>query len=218
MRPTYKELIEMWSLLDFSNEIEHKKYDPRKAGVTIFKAVTDFLIVLEAPKATYVICTGSNTGLSFKAVVEWFTNLHAWNKRGFHKGFYNVANRMYKQLKDYKWNHNKQVYYVLHSRGVYGSITALKLREKGFITHPIIVSFGAPECCKDEGIQRMKDAGIEHYRVLTPDDMITKVGASKHYETEVIELPVVKGIDHISYEEALQEAIRLEEKTKELTE
>lgn len=206
----YSLLLKYWGLLDLSTELEDTGYIPE--GIKVYEAVTDYLIIKETDTKTIVICTGSNTGRSFKTVVEWFTNFTAWSKKGFHRGFYNVAKRMAEQLKDYKWDKSKDVLFICHSRGIYGLILAYMLEKLEVINAPNVISYGAPECCKRGGYKKLSDSNVNHIRVWTQDDVVTKVGAGVHWSTCSIKLPTVKGIDHISYDKALKKAMELDRK------
>lgn len=209
-RLTNEEMLFYWSLLDLSFEIEMSKYSPVFKDATFITALTDFLSIFETEDTTYIVSTGSNTGASIKSVVEWVSNLTAWPKRGFHRGFYTVARRMFKKLRAYPWDLNKKKVFICHSRGIYGLPLAYLLEEHGYIVNPEVVSFGAPECVKNRGIDKLEESGITHHRIYTPDDFIRHVGASKHWETFTYELPTVEGLDHIRYQEAIEKAMKIE--------
>ncbi len=74
--------------------------------------------------------------------------------------------------------------------------------------------FASPQNCKDAGIKRLnvhRDLGrITWRRVQSPTDIVPKVGASQHWQTDTVNLPTVKGFDHTHIRESLEEAIRLE--------
>jgi len=206
-RLTLREIEEYNNYLLMASIIEDNKVKDVGDGYTVFKNNTDFMLKVDevgVTGRTIWACLGSNN------FVEWVSNLRFLGRNGFHRGFYRAGSGFAEQLLNTPVDHeidklsDNEV--VTHSRGIYGLIMALLLVEQGIWEAGAtrVVSFGAPEPCKREGIKRLEKAGIEHHRIVTERDFVQHLGMSDHYETHLYVLPTVKSFDHTNYAEAIK--------------
>jgi hypothetical protein len=206
-RLTLREIEQYNNYLLTASTIEDNKVMQKLDKYKVFKNNTDFMLKIDevgVSGRTLWACPGSNK------FVEWVSNLRFLGRNGFHRGFYRAGSGFADQLLntpvETEIDRLADNEVVTHSRGIYGLIMALILVEQGIWDAGAtrVISFGAPEPCKRDGIKRLEKAGIEHHRIVTERDFVQHLGMSDHYETHLYVLPTVRSFDHTNYAEAIK--------------
>lgn len=187
-----------WGTLEESRRVEKGESVLRDSS-QIVRYKTDFIVVNNHPSVTEVVVTGSTEPR------EWISNILAWNRKGFHNGFYRAADGMREQLRRWFWSNSIPIEVKCHSRGIYGLILAYMMKcEEDLWPNVSVVSFGAPEPCKRKGLDLLIDSDIPHQRVVTKADFVQHLGLGRHYETGLTLCPnVPDALDHTNYGKAL---------------
>ena len=219
MRKTNTELLHYWNYT-----IDTAKKENYAMLFEVDETGDHCCIFLDDEKREIVTCYNG----SDKAK-EWLGNLDFFppkEGRSFHNNFYTIAELFVDQLKPYYrdlqgvlpgWKHKL----VHHSRGSGIGVIAhyMMVRYLNTPTENIeSISFGSPRLATARrGIRKLANANLAVHRVTIDRDPVDNLPprltplpypiAWDHYETELYELPTVKGkFDHLAFGEALKQS------------